>query len=120
MLMKKSFPIRLLSKTSQQGWIMLEVVLCLALLSVVLHLAQRQNEAHWRSIQQLEEQRKSHENQQKQTAMKTLTGSAAWLNNQEDLFNQAYPNCQKCSENQLKRWFYASQHGVSNINVEGE
>jgi len=43
--MKKLYPIILLSKTRQHGWIMLEVVLCLALFSVVLHLAQRQNEA---------------------------------------------------------------------------
>ncbi|GAA0231137.1 MAG: type II secretory pathway component PulJ [Marinomonas primoryensis] len=120
MLMKKLYPIILLSKTRQHGWIMLEVVLCLALFSVVLHLAQRQNEAHWRSTQQLEEQRKNHENQQKQAAMEALTGSAAWLNNQESSLNQAYPDCQKCSENQLKRWFYASQHDLSNIDVEGE
>lgn len=37
--MKKLYPIILLSKTRQHGWIMLEVVLCLALFSVILHLA---------------------------------------------------------------------------------
>ncbi|MGO2232423.1 hypothetical protein B6N13_04485 [Marinomonas sp. UCMA 3892] len=88
---------------------MLEVILCLALFAVVLHVVQRQSEVQWQSIQQAEEHRKLHENQQKQAAMAQLTGSLTWLDGQNSP-HEEYPDCQKCTGNELKNWFHASQH----------
>lgn len=90
---------------------MLEVVLCLALFSVVLLVLQRQSAAQWQSLQQAEAQRQLDENQQKQVAMAQLTGSAAWLDVQNSP-NDAYPDCHTCSGNELKTWFHASQHSL--------
>lgn len=91
---------------------MLEVVLCLALFAVVLLVLQRQSAAQWQSLQQAEAQRQLDENQQKQVAMAQLTGSAAWLDAQNSP-NDTYPDCQACSGNELKNWFHASQHSLS-------
>jgi len=82
----------LLGTRRQQGWVMIEVVLCLGLFAVVLHLAQRQNEAHWQSIQLVEERLKIQENQHKQAAMTALTGSLSWLSDYENLLNQGSSN----------------------------
>lgn len=115
--MKKPLSIRFLSPSHQRGWIMLEVILCLALFAVVLHLAQRQNQVQWHAIQKMEAQRNRQENQQKQAAMVALTGSSSWLSDQE---KKAYPDCQTCSGSQLEGWFYGSLHRVSNATLGGE
>ena len=47
-----------LPKSRSKGWIMLEVVLCLALFAVVLSVLQRQGTAQWQSLQRTEAQRK--------------------------------------------------------------
>ena len=112
------------SRQNQQGWMMLEVLLCLALLAVVLHLAQGQSEAQWQSIQLAEEQRKLEENQQKQASMatlmnSTLAGSISWLSDNNSQTNLAYPDCQQCTNSQLEQWFYASQHDLSDVDKEG-
>jgi uncharacterized protein YlxW (UPF0749 family) len=106
------------SRRNQKGWMMIEVLLCLALLAVVLHLAQGQSEVQWQSIQLAEEQRKLEENQQKQAAMVTLTDSVSWLSESNDQTNRTYPDCQQCTGNQLESWFYASQQSVSDVNQE--
>ncbi|MBD5770079.1 hypothetical protein [Marinomonas colpomeniae] len=100
----------LLLKRRLQGWMMMEVIICLALLAVVLHLVQSQSEVQWQSIQLAEEQRKISENKTKQQAMVQLTGSISWRDNSNITFNSGYPDCQLCRGNQLERWFYASQH----------
>ncbi|MGO2354767.1 MAG: hypothetical protein ACTH58_08535 [Marinomonas foliarum] len=97
-------------RQKQRGWIMLEVILCLALFSVVLYVAQRQNAAQWQSTQQANEQLKHTENEQKQASMAQLTGSVNWLGNTQKPLNQTYPDCQRCSGSDLKRWFQASLH----------
>ena len=114
-----------LSKPRQKGWIMLEVILCLALFAGVLHLVQRQSEVQWQSVQQAEVQRKLDENHQKQAAMVQLVGSVTWLDMPNNLSNEAYPDCQKCTGNELKNWFHASQHflpesSVLSLSEEGE
>ncbi|MGO2512750.1 type IV pilus modification PilV family protein [Marinomonas polaris] len=109
MRMNKQRLMQRLSKPRQKGWIMLEVILCLALFAVVLLVLQRQSSAQWQSVQQTEEHRKLHENQQKQAAMAQLTGSLIWLDAQSSP-NEGYPDCQKCTGNELKNWFHASQH----------
>ncbi|PYF83118.1 hypothetical protein DFP75_102208 [Marinomonas alcarazii] len=89
---------------------MLEVVLCLALFSAVLYVAQRQSSAQWQFTQQANEQRKHTENQQKQASMVQLTGSVSWLDRSQDTHVQIYPDCQRCSGDDLTRWFQASLH----------
>lgn len=101
------------SRQRQQGWMMIEIILCLALFSVVLHLAQRQSEAQWQSVQLAEEQRKRFENQQKQTAMTQLVGDVSWVKDDNAELGLAYPNCQSCSGSQLQDWFHAALHEVS-------
>lgn len=103
---------RLPSKRQQQGWMMIEVILCLVLFSVVLHLVQGQNEAQWQSVQLAEEQRKRFENQQKQTTMTQLVGGVSWVKDDSAALSLAYPNCQSCSGSQLQDWFHASLHKV--------
>lgn len=115
--MKKPLSIRFLSPSHQRGWIMLEVIICLALFAVVLHLAQRQNQVQWHAIQQIETQRNQQENQQKQAAMVVLTGSSSWLSDQGQ---KAYPDCQTCAGSQLEDWFYGALHPVSNTSLGGE
>lgn len=111
--MKPQPSLLFLSKRQQQGWITAEVILCLVLFSIVLHLAQRQSEVQWQSIQLAEEQRKRVENQQKQTAMRHLIGDVAWIKDDNVELNLAYPNCQSCGGSQLQDWFYASLHAFS-------
>lgn len=108
-----------LSKPRQKGWIMLEVILCLALFAVVLLAVQRQSEAQWQSVQLADTQGKLEENQQKQAAMTQLVGSVAWLNTAKTSPDEGYPDCQKCTGNELKNWFYASQHALSESAVLG-
>jgi len=103
----------LLSKSRQQGWMMIEVILCLALFSIVLHLAQRQSEAQWQSVQLAEEQRKRFENQQKQIAMTQLVGEVSWVKEGKTELDLDYPSCQSCNGSQLHGWFRASLHKVS-------
>lgn len=100
----------------QQGWVMIEIILCLALLSVVLYAAQRQSEYHWQSIQLAQQAQKQADNHRKQAIMKQLTGSAAWLDRDKADY-PSYPNCQLCKESQLKAWFYASLYPVTEYPV---
>ncbi|WP_156924873.1 hypothetical protein [Marinomonas ushuaiensis] len=100
-------------KSRQQGWMTIEVILCLALFSVVLHLAQRQSEAQWQSVQLAEEHRKRFENQQKQIAMTQLVGDVLWVKEDKTELELDYPSCQSCSSRQLQDWFRASLHTVS-------
>jgi type II secretory pathway pseudopilin PulG len=104
----------------QRGWIMLEVILCLALFAVVLHVSQRQSEMQWQSLQQAQEQRKRHENEQKRVAMMQLVGPVAWINQQPDTSSQAYPDCQKCTGSQLEQWFYTAQDSFSSLWLQSE
>ena len=100
------------SKSRQQGWMMIEIILCLALFSVVLHLAQRQSEAQWQSVQLAEEQRKHVENQQKQTSMTQLVGDVSWVKDDNVELGITYPNCESCRGSQLQDWLHASLHKV--------
>jgi len=97
----------LLSKSRQQGWMMIEVILCLALFSIVLHLAQRQSEAQWQSVQLAEEQRKRFENQQKQIAMTQLVGEVSWVKEDKTELDLDYPSCQSCNGAWMVSRFFA-------------
>ncbi len=113
------------SKPRQKGWIMLEVILCLALFAVVLLAVQRQSAAQWQSVQLVDTQSKLDENQQKQAAMAQLVGSVAWLNKPKISPDEGYPDCQKCTGSELRNWFHATQHflpesAALNLNDEGE
>lgn len=108
-----------LSRPRQKGWIMLEVILCLVLFAVVLLAVQRQSEAQWQSVQLADTQGKLEENQQKQAAMAQLVGSVVWLNTPKTSPDEGYPDCQKCTGSELKKWFYASQHFLSESAVLG-
>jgi len=103
-------------RKKQQGWITLEVILSLVLLSVVLHFAQQQSNTQWQSIQLAETSRKLEDNEEKQALMAELTESSAWLNIQS---NQIYPDCQQCKGSDLEQWFSASLYSVSQ-SEEGE
>ncbi|MFT2096997.1 hypothetical protein ACMUMQ_01455 [Marinomonas sp. 2405UD66-6] len=102
-----------ISRKSQQGWIMLEVTLCFALLAFVLHLVQVQSQTQWQSIQLAENQRKLEENQQKQALMEMLVVERNWSADDDSQDSDSYPECQECTGSQLERWFYASQHDLS-------
>ena len=102
-----------ISRKSQQGWIMLEVTLCLVLLAFVLHLAQVQSQTQWQSIQLAENQRKLEENQQKQALMEMLVVERNWSADDDSQDSDSYPECKECTGSQLERWFYASQHDLS-------
>ncbi|WP_212655351.1 hypothetical protein [Marinomonas sp. CT5] len=98
----------------QKGWIMVEVILCLALFAIVLSVSQQQSETQWQSLQRADNERKQQENQQKQQAMLRLVGSVSWLTDPQDNkdIKAPYPDCQTCRGNQLREWFYASQHSL--------
>lgn len=99
----------------QQGWIILEVLLCLFLLAVVLQVVERQSHSQWSSIQLSEDSKKRAENQHNLEVFGYLIG--------EELIEEAleegiktghsYPNCNLCSGEELKQWFLASQYSVS-------
>ncbi|MBJ7539105.1 hypothetical protein [Marinomonas transparens] len=105
----------LLTQKSQTGWIMVEMVLCLALLAVVLHLAQRQSANQWQSIQVAEQQRQYRESQYKQAQMKSLTGSDNGLNGDNTTNKADYPSCQLCTGDDLIKWFNAAQGAGTNL-----
>ncbi|MCS7486166.1 MULTISPECIES: hypothetical protein [Marinomonas] len=107
--MKKQTVYRPLAAPRQRGWIMLEVMLCLSLFAVVLNVLQRQSETQWHLFQQTEEHRKQSDYEQKHAAMIQLVGSVAWLNHQQETTKQGYPDCQKCTGDQLAQWFHSSQ-----------
>lgn len=98
------------SKSRQRGWIMLEVMLCLALFAVVLRVSQQQTEGQWQSVQRAEEQRKRQDNALKQAAMAQLVGSVSWLEGSPESVKIDYPDCLQCTGSQLQNWFYATQH----------
>ena len=81
------------SKSRQSGWIMLEVMLCLALFAVVLRVSQQQIEGQWQSVQRAEERRKRYENTLKQAAMTQLVGSVSWLEKTPASVKIDYPDC---------------------------
>lgn len=94
---------------NNRGWIMLEVILCLALFALVLQVAQHQSETQWHTLQQAEIYRQNMENQQKQASMRQLMGAESWLSKTPNSPTQGYPDCQVCTGDQLKQWFYATQ-----------
>lgn len=98
------------SKSRQSGWIMLEVMLCLALFAVVLRVSQQQIEGQWQSVQRAEERRKRYENTLKQAAMTQLVGSVSWLEETPASVKIDYPDCLQCTGSQLQHWFYATLH----------
>ncbi len=103
------------TNANQQGWISLEVMLCLVLLAIVLHFAKAQNTTQWQTIQLAETSRKQQENEQKQALMAQLTQSSVWL----DVENHSdYPDCQVCTGSQLEQWFSASLYSVSETEEE--
>ena len=99
-------------RQKQGGWIMLEVLFCLALFSLVLYAAQYQSSAQWQITQRANERLKYVENQQKQVTMVKLIGPVSWLDNIHKTPSQTYPDCQQCSNNDLKLWLQASLHYV--------
>jgi cell division protein FtsB len=105
MRMKKSSIHHYLAAPRQRGWILLEVILCLSLFAVVLHVVQRQTETQWHLFQQIEQDRQQGDYEQKRAAMTQLVGSAAWLNHPQESIKQGYPDCQKCTGDQLAQWF---------------
>ncbi|TYL47576.1 hypothetical protein [Marinomonas sp. IMCC 4694] len=96
----------------QRGWVMIEMILCLVLFSVVLHLAQQQNESHWQSIQLAQQAQKQADNELKKRRMVQLTGSTIWLKH-DPIPTAPYPNCQHCTDSALKTWFFASLYPAS-------
>lgn len=105
------------AKFEQRGWVMMEVILCLALFAAVLHVVQRQSSAHWQTIEYAQQQQKRAHNQQKQALMAKLTGSSVWLN-QEAESARSYPDCQTCRGDQLERWFQAALYPVASVSDE--
>lgn len=103
-------------KRRLQGWMMMEVILCLALLAVVLQFVQGQSETQWQAIQLMEEKRKIDENTAKQEAMVQLAKSSSWLNDSNVVLSSGYPDCLLCRGSQLKHWFDTSQHIVPSNN----
>ncbi|MCV2403276.1 hypothetical protein OFY17_10330 [Marinomonas sp. C2222] len=95
----------------QQGWIILEVLLCLFLLAVVLQVVERQSHRQWSSIQISEDSKKRAENDQNQEVFEHLIGENLASEDVNTLYS--YPNCDLCSGEELKQWFYASQYSVS-------
>jgi len=95
-------------------------VLCLAVVSVVLHSAQRQNESSFGvPLAVGRTTKKNHENSKKQGCYeKPSTGSAAWLIIKKFIKSSlSRILSKKCSENQFETLVYASQHDLSNIDV---
>ncbi|REG84289.1 hypothetical protein [Marinomonas pollencensis] len=99
--------------TLMGGWITLEILLALILLSVVLHLVQRQSANQWQTIHQGQQAANLEQNQNKQALMVQLTGSGSWLSSEYSTQHGSYPECQPCTGAELRVWFRAAQYEVS-------
>ncbi|MEL0637072.1 hypothetical protein V6259_09890 [Marinomonas sp. TI.3.20] len=100
-------------RASLHGWITIEIILALVLLSVVLHLVQQQSDRQWQTLQQREETSRLRDNLNKQEVMTLLTGSKAWLDSDKSHQQGDYPSCEICSGDDLTQWFNAAQGKVS-------
>ncbi|MBR7888978.1 hypothetical protein J9B83_08455 [Marinomonas sp. A79] len=106
-------------RSQQGGWVMMEVILCLALFAVVLSVAQRQSTSHWQTIEYAQQQQKRADNQQKQTVMARLTGFSEWQSKEPDQ-DVAYPSCQICRGDQLAIWFQAALYSIAPTSDESD
>ena len=100
-------------RASARGWITLEIMLALVLLSVVLHLVQRQSASQWHTIHQGQQAANLTENKAKQALMAQLTGSGDWLEAEYSSQQGSYPECIPCTGTDLLVWFRAAQYEVS-------
>ena len=71
--MKKSLQIRPL-QAHQNGWVLLEVTLCLVVIGVILWVIMQQTDAQWHSLSLSEAQIKAEQNRQKAERMTYLLG----------------------------------------------
>jgi len=89
-----------------------EILISLALLGLVLTLAQRQIVVQWQTIERSEANQIKRENRSRADAMVSLTGQDTWcehVGSSYSLPRQAYPLCQHCSGEGLQQWFDAAQ-----------
>lgn len=98
---------------STRGWITLEIMLALVLLSVVMQVLQHQSIRQWQTIQQGEQAAKLSNNQAKQALMAQLTGSVIWLDVEYSSQQGSYPECEPCSGTELFTWFRAAQDDIA-------
>lgn len=91
----------------QKGWITLELLLALVLLSVILFMVERQASQQWQTLQQQVDSQNRLDNQRQRAVMARLTGQDEWLNSTKDK-TLTYPKCRICSGNNLAQWFEAS------------
>jgi len=100
-------------RSSSGGWITLEIMLALVLLSVVMLVLERQSASQWQTLQQGEQVRQLRDNAAKQALMVQLTGSEAWLDSVYSSRQGRYPVCEPCTGVEFSTWFGATQHRVS-------
>ncbi|SBS33352.1 hypothetical protein MSP8887_01928 [Marinomonas spartinae] len=99
------------ARSRQAGWIIFEILISLALLGVVLTLAQRQAIVQWQTIEHSEANQIKRENRSRADAMVSLTGQDTWREHVgfSSSHRQTYPLCQHCSGEGLQQWFDAAQ-----------
>lgn len=113
--MKKSLRIRSL-QAHQDGWVLLEVTLCLVVIGVILWVIMQQTDAQWHSLSLSEAQIKAEQNRHKAQRMAYLLGQdVAFLVDEVGEAEQrfAYPDCQVCTQQNLHQWFKASLSPVT-------
>ncbi|MEO9910608.1 MAG: prepilin-type N-terminal cleavage/methylation domain-containing protein, partial [Lentilitoribacter sp.] len=99
-------------KRNQQGWMLLEVMLCLALLSIVLVMLQKQQQMQWQSLAQLQANDWQEQTQEQIELINSLLGSPSWLSHVDQLASRdtsSYPDCGLCSGADFQRWFVVAQ-----------
>ena len=104
------------SKHNQQGWMLLEVMLCLALLSFVLVMLQKQQQIQWQSLAQLQSNDDQEQVQEQIELLNSLMDSPNWLSGvspPSSSKTNSYPNCDLCRGADFQRWFIVAQQSTS-------
>lgn len=95
----------------QQGWMLLEVMVCLALLSIILAGIEKQQQWHWQNLQQLQASHGRQHQQSQRQRLAQLMNYPLWLEPEALAKRQQgspYPTCQLCRGKDFKVWFWAS------------
>ncbi|MGR0277559.1 type IV pilus modification PilV family protein [Marinomonas dokdonensis] len=103
-------------KHNQQGWMLLEVMLCLALLSFVLVMLQKQQQIQWQSLAQLQSNDDQEQAQEQIELLNSLMNSPNWLSgvsSSSSSKTNSYPNCDLCGGADFQRWFVVAQKSTS-------
>lgn len=110
------------TRSRQAGWMIFEILISLALLGLVLTLAQRQIVVQWQTIEHSKANQIKRENRSRADSMVSLTGQDTWREHVgfSSSHRQTYPLCQHCSGEGLRQWFDAAQSASLNTFAGGK